>query len=55
MNQLQFPNIHDQQTVSSQMSMDNLFNLLKCMKVIMKHTLNSQNYMEKHNPQLKRP
>ena len=55
MNQLHFPNIHDQKTVSSQVSMEKFFNSLKCMKIITKHTVNCQNYMEKHNPQLKRP
>ena len=53
MNRLEFPNIYDQITESSQMSMDKFFNSLKHMKVITKHTLSRQNYTEKHNPQLK--
>ena len=55
MNQLHFSNIHDQEMVSSQVSMYKLFNLLKHMKVITKHTLKCQNYTEKHSLQLKQP
>ena len=55
MNQLHFPNIHDQKTVSSQVSMDKFFNSLEHMIVVIKHTLNHHNYMEKHSLQLKQP
>ena len=55
MNQLHFPDIHDQKTVSSQVSVDKYFNSLKEMTVITKNTLNRHNYMEKHSLQLKQP
>ena len=55
MNQLHFPNIHHQKTVSSQVSTNKFFNSLKHMIVGTKHTLNRQNYMEKHSLQLKQP
>ena len=55
MNLLHFPNIHDQKAVSSQVSMDKFFNSLKHMIVVTKHTLNPQNYMEKHSLQLRQP
>ena len=55
MNQLDFPNIDDQKTVSSQVSIDKFFNSLKHMIVITKHTLNCHNYMEKNSLQLKQP
>ena len=55
MNRLHFPNIHDQKTVSSRVSMDKFFNSSKHMIVITKNTLNHHNYMEKHSLQLKQP
>ena len=55
MNQLHFPNIHDQKTVSSKVSMDKFFNSLKHLIVIAKHTSNHHNYMGKHSLQLKQP
>ena len=55
MNQLHFPNIHEQKTVSPQVSMDKFFDSLKHMIVVTKHTLNCLNYMEKHSLQLKQP
>ena len=55
MNQLHFPNIHNQKTVSSQVSMDKFFNSLKHMIVVTKHTLNHHHYMEKHSLQLIQP
>ena len=55
MNQLHFPNIHDQKTVLSKVSMDKFFNSLKHMIVITKHILNRHNYMEKHSLQLIQP
>ena len=39
--------------LSSQVSMDKFFNLLKHMIVVTKHTLNRHNYMEKHSLQLR--
>ena len=55
MNQLHFPNIHDQKTVLSQVSKDKFLNSLKHMIVITKQTLNHYNYMGKHSLQLKQP
>ena len=55
MNQLQFPNIPYQKTVSSQVSIDKFFNSLMHIIVVTKHTLNHHNYMEKHSLHLKQP
>ena len=55
MNQWHFPNIHDQKTVLSQVSMDIFLNSLKHMIVITKHTMNCHNYIEKHSLQLMQP